>query len=82
MLMYHHLNFITTYSNFVKTSDGHTHFPHITYSYLCNGIIQYNNLIGERSEPLSRVFNDPTCSISVRTYISNTHAHVRMSVCY
>ena len=45
MLMYHNLNFITTYSNFVKTSDGHTHFPHITYSYLCNGIIQYNNLI-------------------------------------
>ena len=46
--------------------------------------------IGERSEPLSRVFNDPTRGIYiyiwwnpyVRTYVSNTHAHVRMSVCY
>ena len=47
-------------------------------------------LVGERSEPLSRVFNDPTCGIyiyiimveSVRTYVSNTQAHVRMSVYY
>ena len=47
-------------------------------------------LIGERSEPLSRVFNDQPRGIymyifmveSVRTYVSNTHAHIRMSVCY
>ena len=45
-------------------------------------------VIGERSEPLSRVFNDQPRGIyiymveSVRTYVSNTHAHVRMSVCY
>ena len=45
-------------------------------------------IIGERSEPLSRVFNDPTRGIyiyiygGIRTYVSNTHAHVRMSVCY
>ena len=44
--------------------------------------------ISERSEPLSRVFNDQPRGIymymveSVRTYVSNTHAHVRMSVCY
>ena len=41
-------------------------------------------LISERSEPLSRVFNDQLRNIymvmSVRTYVSNTHAHVRMSV--
>ena len=45
-------------------------------------------LVGERSEPLSRVFNDQQRGIyiymveSVRTYVSNRHAHVRMSVCY
>ena len=43
-------------------------------------------VIGERSEPLSRVFNDQPRGIFmveyVRTYVSNTHAHVRMSVCY
>ena len=43
-------------------------------------------IIGEHSEPLSRVFNDQPSGIymveSVRTYVSNTHAHVRMSVCY
>ena len=47
-------------------------------------------IIGERSEPLSRVFNDQTSGIyiyiymveSVRTYVSNTHARVHMSVCY
>ena len=45
-------------------------------------------IIGERSEPLSRVFNDQPSGIyiymveSVRTYVSNTHAHVRMNVCY
>ena len=39
---------------------------------------------GERSEPLSRVLNDQPSGIyiymveSVRTYVSNTHAHVRM----
>ena len=49
------------------------------------GIIMF---IGERSEPLSRVFNEQPCGIyiymveSVRTYVSNSHAHVRMSVCY
>ena len=42
---------------------------------------------GERSEPLSRVFNDPNSRYiymveSVRTYVSNAHARVRMSVCY
>ena len=41
---------------------------------------------GERSEPLSRVFNDQPRGIFmveyVRTYVSNTHAHVRMIVCY
>ena len=48
----------------------------------------YNILISERSEPLSRVFNDQPHYIyiymveSVRTYVSNAHAHVRMSVCY
>ena len=45
-------------------------------------------IIGERSKPLSRVLNVQLSSIyiimveSVRTYVSNTHAHVRMSVCY
>ena len=49
---------------------------------------QASMVIGERSEPLSRVFNDQPRGIyiymveSVRTYVSNTHAHVRMSVCY
>ena len=40
-------------------------------------------LVGERSEPLSRVFNDKPRDmvVSLRTYVSNTHAHVRMSVC-
>ena len=41
-------------------------------------------LIGERSKPLSRVFNDQPRDIymvvSIRPYVSNTHAHVRMSV--
>ena len=48
----------------------------------------YIYIIGERSEPLSRVFNEQPRGIyiyrveSVPTYVSNTHAHVRMSVCY
>ena len=52
------------------------------------GTIFLAYVIGERSEPLSRVFNDQTSGIyiymveSVRTYVSNTHARVRMSVCY
>ena len=45
-------------------------------------------VIGERSEPLSMVFNDQPRDIYIlyiwpmsdRTYVSNTHAHVRMSV--
>ena len=51
----------------------------------CNG---NHFLVGERSEPLSRVFNDQTSGIyiymveSVRMYVFNTHARVRMSVCY
>ena len=45
-------------------------------------------VVGERSEPFSRVFNDQLGGIyvymveSVRTYVSNTYAHVRMSVYY
>ena len=43
-------------------------------------------IIGKRSEPLSRVFNDQPRDIymamSVRTYVSNTHVHVCMSVCH
>ena len=38
--------------------------------------------IGERSKPLSRVFNDQPRNIygdvPIRTYVSNTHAHVRI----
>ena len=47
-------------------------------------------IIGERSKPLSRVFNDQPhdiyiyiyggVRITVRTYVSNAHAHVSMSV--
>ena len=42
-------------------------------------------VIGERSEPLSLVFNDQFFDIYIwpmsdRTYVSNTHAHVRISV--
>ena len=46
----------------------------------------YGTIIGERSEPLSRVFNDQPRDIYmamspyVRTYVSNAHAHVCMSV--
>ena len=42
-------------------------------------------IIGERSEPLSRVFNDQprdNMVVSVRTYVSNKHADVRIRVCY
>ena len=43
------------------------------------------NVVGERSKPLSRVFNDQPRDIFIwpmsdRMYVSNTHAHVRMSV--
>ena len=43
-------------------------------------IIIIIRFIGERSEPLSRVFSDKPRDIygGVRTYVSNTHAHVRM----
>ena len=42
-------------------------------------------IIGEGSEPLSRVFNDQPRDIYIwpmsdRTYVSNTHAQVRTSV--
>ena len=44
-------------------------------------------VIGERSEPLSMVFNDQPRDIYIyiwpmsdRTYVSNTHAHVCMSI--
>ena len=43
-------------------------------------------IIGERSEPLSRVFNDQprdiyvSMVVSIRTYVSNMHAHVCLSV--
>ena len=40
-------------------------------------------LIGERSEPLSRVFNDQPAilmAMSDRSYVSKTHAHVSMSI--
>ena len=44
---------------------------------------QASRVIGKRSEPLSRVFNEQPCGIyiveSVRTYVSNKHTHVRMS---
>ena len=59
----------------------------VWYASLKN-VLAGKTLIGERSEPLSRVFNDQPRGIciymveSVRTYVSNTHAHVRMSVCY
>ena len=62
------------------------------HSQVCSienrGYIYRLYIIGERSEPLSRVFNDQSRGIyiymveSVRTYVSNTHAHVRMSICY
>ena len=57
--------------------------------YYCKNMKYRINIFGERSEPLSRVFNDQPRGIyiynmveSVRTYVSNRHAHVRMSVCY
>ena len=41
-------------------------------------------IIGERRKPFSRVFNDQPRDIymemSIRTFVSNTHAHVSMSV--
>ena len=40
-------------------------------------------LISERSELLSRVFNDQPAifmAMSDRTYVSKTHAHVSMSI--
>ena len=62
---------------------------HILIFLICLFVCLYFfMLFGERSEPLSRVFNDQPRGIyiymveSVRTYVSNTHAHVRMSVCY
>ena len=50
-----------------------------------NDIHTFMIIIGERSEPLSRVFNDQPRDIYIymamsnRTYVSNTHAHVHMS---
>ena len=49
-------------------------------------LIMMKMIIGERSEPLSRVLNDQPRDIyiymamSIRTYVSNTHAHVCMSI--
>ena len=56
------------------SKEYHTHIH--THMYVCMYVCMY--VVGERSEPLSRVFNDQPRDIyiymvvSVRTYISNT----------
>ena len=59
------------------------------FSHFYNIVFEdcHTYIIGERSEPLSMVFNDQPRDIYIyiwpmsdRTYVSITHAHVRMSV--
>ena len=66
------------------------YYPCHAFLKLCNDPCPRSRsviFIGERSEPLSRVFNEQPRDIYIyiwpmsdRMYVSNTHEHVRMSV--